>query len=493
MTVLPQETELKLWLHPDDVDAFLDHPRLKRARPVRLTLHTLYFDTPDLKLAKKGVALRVRKAGRRWLQTLKTEGERSGGLSKRLELETPVGGPALDFTQFPEKIVDKLIPAKRRAKLSPVYETRFVRTAWNLRTPEGSCVEVALDVGEIIAGTRRRPICEVELELKSGKPDALFELAGILAQKILLIPYEPSKAARGAQLAAGLKPQPVKAISPILQKKMPVCSGFAAILLSDLSQLQANLPGLLLESDPEYCHQARVAIRRLRSAARLFRKLCPVPDAQLAEIAALGDALGRLRDADVFVLETLPRIQAGLSPEQFGLLSRRAKARRRAQREATLAAVHSPATGACLIALQKWLIGMESASTEVRLDRYAAGKLEVLFDRIAMSAGNVAHYSADERHALRVLVKRLRYACEHFSTLISLKKPFLSDLAALQGRLGMMNDEVVALNLIAEMNTDGHLNEAQADIKKWVNGENSAGLSLLGECLQLFSRNRPIW
>jgi len=493
MTALPQETELKLWLHPDDVDAFLDHPRLRRARPVRLTLHTLYFDTPDLKLAKRGVALRVRKSGRLWVQTLKTEGDQSGGLSKRLELETPVGGPVLDFTQFPGKIVDKLVPVKRRACLSPVYETRFIRTAWNLRTPDGSRIEVALDVGEIVAGKRKQPICEVELELKSGKPEALLALADVLAQKILLIPYEPSKAARGALLAAGLKPRPVRAADPVLEKKMPVCAGFAAILRADLSQLQANLPGLLLENDPEYCHQARVAIRRLRSAARLFRKLCPIPDAQLAEIAALGDALGRLRDADVFVLETLPRIQAGLSPEQFGLLSRRARARRRAQRGATLAAVHSPATGACLITLQQWLSRMESASSEVRLDRYVAGKLEVLFDRVVMSAGNVAHYSADERHALRVRVKRLRYACEHFSTLTSLKKPFLSDLAELQGRLGMMNDEVVALNLIAEMNTDGRLNEAQADIEKWVNGENSAGLSLLGECLQLFSRNRPIW
>lgn len=493
MTVFPQETELKLWLHPEDAGAFMKHPRLGRARAASQTLHTLYFDTPDFRLAGNGIALRVRRAGNRWVQTLKTEGEQSGGLSRRLELETPAGGPEPDFSLFPRKIVDRLIPPKRRASLTPVYETRFDRTAWNLRAPDGSRVEVALDVGEIIAGRRKESLCEVELELKSGSPDALFELAEILAQKILLIPYEPSKAARGARLAADLKSQPVKALSPQLEKKMPVCAGFAAIFRTDLSQLQANLPGLLLEKDPEYCHQARVAIRRLRSAVRLFRKLCPVPESQLAEIAALGDALGKVRDADVFVLETLPRLQARLSPEQFGLLSRRAKAHRRVQREATLAAVHSPVTGACLVSLQRWLIRMESASTEVRLNRYAAGKLEILFDRVAMSAGNFAHYSADERHALRVQVKRLRYACEHFSTLISLKKPFLSGLAELQNSLGMMNDEVVALHHIALMNADGRLNEARAEIEKWVNEEISAKLSLLGECLQLFSRNRPIW
>lgn len=493
MTAPSTETELKLWLHPDDVGAFSKHPRLRRARPVKHVLRTLYFDTPDCRLAKKGVALRVRKAGRRWVQTLKTEGEQSGGLSRRLELEMQVAGPALDFSRFPAKLVDRLIPVKRRASLSPVYETRFVRTAWNLRMPDGSRIEVALDAGEIVAGRRKQPLCEVELELKSGSPNSLYALAGRLAQTVLLIPYEPSKAARGARLAAGLKPQPIRAASPRLDKKMTVCAGFAGILRSDLSLLQANLPGFLLDKDPEYCHQARVAIRRFRSAARLFRKLCAVPDALLAEISALGDALGGLRDEDVLVLETLPRLQTSLSPEQFGLLSRRAKARRRMQREAALTAVHSPETGACLIALQQWLVRMESVSSEVRLDRYAAGKLEVLFDRVAMSAGDFARYSARERHALRVQVKRLRYACEHFSSLIAMQKPFVSGLAEIQDRLGVMNDLVVAKRQIADLNGDGRLNVAVADIGKWAEEENRANLSLLGDCLQLFSRNRPIW
>lgn len=493
MTALPQETELKLWLHPGDVSAFAGHPRLRRAKAVSQSLHTLYFDTPDFRLAKKGVALRVRRLGKRWVQTLKTEGERSGGLSRRLELETPLASPQPDFSLFPRTIADKLVPAKRRASLVPVYETRFKRTAWNLRAPDGSRIEVALDVGEIIAGRRQEPLCEVELELKSGVSGALFELAEMLAQKILLVPYEPSKAARGARLAAGLKSQPVKSVSPMLEKTMPVGAGFAAILRSDLSQLQANLPGLLLENDPEYCHQARVAIRRMRSAIRLFRKLCRVPDSLLAEIKALGDALGKLRDADVFVLETLPRLKEKLSPAQFGLLARRAKAHRRVQREAALAAVHAPATGRCLLEFQRWLSGMEPVSHDVRLDRYAAGKLEVMVDRIAMSAGQFAAYSAEERHALRVQVKRLRYACEHFSSVIKIKKPFAHALADLQDKLGTLNDQTVALRYIAALNPDGKLDPALSAIESWLNQEHEVNLSLLGECLQLFSRNRPLW
>jgi inorganic triphosphatase YgiF len=493
MTALPQETELKLWLHPDDVDDFVRHPRLRRSRAVRQSLQTNYFDTPDFGLAKKGVALRVRKVGGKWVQTLKTEGEQSGGLSRRLELEMPVTGPVIDFSVLPGKLVSKLIPRKRRDNLRVMCETRFERTAWQLRTPDGSRIEVALDVGEIVSGRHAQALCEVELELKSGSHESLYGLAGILAQKVTLIPYEPSKAARGARLANGKGPQPVKAANPVLEEKMAICKGFALIMRADLAQLQGNLPGLLMDPDPEYCHQARVAIRRLRSAVRLFRKVCAFPDHPLAQLASLGKELGKLRDADVFVLETLPSLQDRLSPEQFGLLQRRARVHRRRQRDTALSAVHAPATGEALIALQHWLDQVRIDSDEDRLGRFAAGKLEVMFDRIALSAGQFARYSVEERHALRVQIKRLRYACEHFSSLIRMKRTFASGLADLQDKLGAMNDQAAALRQIAAMNPDGKLNQALSAVENRLAEESPVNLSLLGECLQLFSRKRPIW
>ncbi|NWG39771.1 MAG: CHAD domain-containing protein [Hydrogenophilaceae bacterium] len=493
MTALPQETELKLWLHPDEVDAFIRHPRLSRAKASCQALRTLYFDTPDFMLAKKGVALRVRKVDSEWVQTLKTEGEQSGGLSRRLELEAPVAGPLPDFSLLPGKLVKKLVPDKRRDNLKVMYETRFERTAWQLRMPDGSRVEVALDVGEILSGRRTQGLCEVELELKSGSNESLYGLAGLLAQKVMLIPYPPSKAARGARLASGKEPQPVKSANPLLDKRMPICTGFAHILRADLAQLQANLPGLLMDPDPEYCHQARVAIRRLRSAVRLFRKVCAFPDRPLTQIASLGNELGKLRDADVFVLETLPRLQNRLSPEQFGLLQRRARAFRRRQRDSALSAVLAPATGEALIALGHWLEQFKGDSDEGRLGPFATGRLEVMFDRIALSSGQFASYSVDQRHALRVQIKRLRYACEHFSSLIRMKKTFASGLADLQDKLGSMNDQAAALRQIAAMNHDGKLDQVLSAVEGWVSEENRANLSLLGECLQLFSRNRPVW
>jgi triphosphatase len=71
-----------------------------------------------------------------------------------------------------------------------------------------SRVEIAFDRGEIVAGDRSVPICEVEYELRSGDPKALvdFARAGIAAHGMWLSTL--SKATRGdvlARLAAALR------------------------------------------------------------------------------------------------------------------------------------------------------------------------------------------------------------------------------------------------------------------------------------------------
>src|SRR5512147_777302 len=171
----PMEIELKLALPPQQAAAFLRRMARRRTLkgtgsvPLEQDLVTRYFDTPDFALSAQGVALRVRRVGRRWLQTLKTEGERRGGLSRRVEFEVPVGRGIPDWQRFPAE-AQAYVAEALRAQLVPVFETRFHRTAWLLKGKGGAQIEVALDVGEVVAGERSQPICEIELELKSGQP-----------------------------------------------------------------------------------------------------------------------------------------------------------------------------------------------------------------------------------------------------------------------------------------------------------------------------------
>lgn len=493
MTELPRETELKLWLCPEDIKTFRALPRFKRARPHREKLRSIYFDTPHSMLAKKGVALRVRAIGRRWVQTLKAEGERGGGLSTRLELETPVGKPAPDFSCLPEGAADKLVRKKWRAGLIPVYETRFQRTRWNLRMPDGSRVEVALDVGEITAGGQSEALCEVELELKSGAADALYALAGTLARHVLLIPFDASKAERGAQLAAGKTYQPASAILPRLGKSMPPCAAFAMIARACLAQLQANLPGLLQARDPEYLHQARVAVRRLRSAIGLFKRICPPPGEEAARMADFGRALGQARDWDVFVLETLPDLLEFTPAAQKNLLLRRAHAARKKAREAALNLVRQHQTGADLLALHRWLNGLEVMQGKPALIRFAGKKLARLHDSVLAASAGFAQQSPQQRHALRIRVKRLRYALDCLAGLFGGGKKFSAGFAAMQDELGALNDANTALRFLNLLNQDGRLDEPVVRAARTLDERMRKRIDTTIGMLRKFSRLRPFW
>ena len=125
---VPFEIELKLALPPQGVNGFLARMARRRSPPTVAVLHTRYFDTPDFDLSRAGVAVRVRRVGRRWVQTLKTEGERQGGLSQRIEYEMPVTRGVPDWSRFPPE-AQAFVPAALRARLVPVFETRFERTA----------------------------------------------------------------------------------------------------------------------------------------------------------------------------------------------------------------------------------------------------------------------------------------------------------------------------------------------------------------------------
>ena len=88
----PIEVELKLALPPQQAASFIKLMARRRTSPVQQALLTRYFDTPDFTLSAQGIAVRVRRSGGRWLQTLKTEGERRGGLSLRVEYEVAISG-----------------------------------------------------------------------------------------------------------------------------------------------------------------------------------------------------------------------------------------------------------------------------------------------------------------------------------------------------------------------------------------------------------------
>ena len=196
------ETELKLQLHPIDLPVLLAHPLLAKATPAERLLNT-YFDTPDLALKKRRMAVRERLADQSWLLTVKTAGSSVGGVSRRCEWEGPTTPGTLDFAAL---VDDTALAAELmvlRPGLRPLFCTDFVRRRWVL-SHAGAQVEVALDEGTVSVpgSTLSEPL--LELELLSGPESALLSLAALLrdspAGLLGLLPSDVSKAQRGMAL-----------------------------------------------------------------------------------------------------------------------------------------------------------------------------------------------------------------------------------------------------------------------------------------------------
>jgi triphosphatase len=199
------ETELKLRIAPGQLARLKRLALLKKfpsSRPVTRRIYNVYYDTPKLELHKSGMALRLRHVGQQWLQTLKGGGSVKAGLHQRNEWEVAVSGPALDFSRIEDAAWHEYVPLSLRNKLQPVFVTDFTRTSRTLKFRDTE-IELCMDHGEISTQQQRLPICELELELKSGEPKQLFELALVILE---FVPFELemfSKAEHGYGLLSG--------------------------------------------------------------------------------------------------------------------------------------------------------------------------------------------------------------------------------------------------------------------------------------------------
>ena len=196
------ETELKLAIGAHDIPALLAHPLLAAA-PKERTLFNTYFDTPDLALQARRMAVRERRVGTLTLLTVKTAGTVVEGLSRRGEWESATTPGQFDFAAL---VTDAALAADLTAlapALVPVFTTDFVRRTWVL-THQGARIEVALDQGQVTSqtpsGLRHVPLLELELELEDGPEAALHDLACVLGQAATLEPVAISKAERGYAL-----------------------------------------------------------------------------------------------------------------------------------------------------------------------------------------------------------------------------------------------------------------------------------------------------
>ncbi len=516
------EIELKLAVPATSFARLLKSPELQAIAvgPVRRKrFATTYFDTPDLRLLEAGMALRVRRDGKRRIQTLKTARHPTLGALARGEWERTIVGetPVIDdswLAEIDDKDARKLLSKEKlRRQLAALFTTSFTRRTLHVRQG-ASLVELALDSGAIEAPQGTLALAEIELELVSGTALDLYALARTI---MTLVPAQfeaRSKAERGyrlARLQPGATPtsDAARAESLEIDAQASVAEAFRAIGRQCFRHVRANESLVRAAPAAAGVHQLRVALRRLRSALSSFADVLPEDERRAASdnLRWIAAACGAARDWDVFGGELLKPLASHLAGEP-GLtrVTLAAEAARARAYEGMARTLTSENLAVALVDVEAW---WEGGSWEASMGAwrnlpardFAAATLKKLHRKVVRIGEAIGDLEDVELHELRIRCKKLRYTAEFFRTLFARKlaKPYLAALAEVQAHLGSLNDAAVAKALLAELaRAEGDLPPAllaRADgiVTGWIAARVRGDLENLPEIWQAFADARPFW
>jgi inorganic triphosphatase YgiF len=454
-----REIELKLLLDKAQVDAFRrsrEVSELADGPPVTRTLTSVYYDTSDHELRAAGIALRLRRENRRWVQTVKkASGPISAGLSTPIEDECPVLGQNLALNRIADDDLREEIIGLAKPGLLPVAQTKFRRTKRTLNLENGAQIELAIDQGEVTAGDMSAPIIEAEFELIKGQPCDLYAVANRVMSVAPVRFSECSKSERALRL---LRP----ASTPILRKAKTVAltanmtaeTAARLILTEGLAHALPNIALALESHDVNGPHQTRVALRRLRSALGAFRRV--LGEATVADIATtaqwVASEVGRLRDLDVLITEFVaPMAAEAPLDDSLPILNAALKTRREAIRSEVRTALSSDRARAFglefggFLASRGWLDRSDHDQTQrlaQPVERVARRVLNKRWKAVAAYGTRIEALSIEERHDLRKELKKLRYLVDGFRTIYDPEPVavFTRAVKRLQTAFGALND-----------------------------------------------------
>jgi inorganic triphosphatase YgiF len=446
-----REIELKLDLAADGPEAVCRLPLLNGVQGRTIRQSSTYFDTPDQAIRNAGFSLRVRSFGDRFVQTVKQGGDGAAGLFDRPEWEEEIGSGEPDLERAAATPLGKVLGKKVRKRLGPVATVDVARTIWMLDC-DGGALEVNLDAGTIASGTDGKvPIAELELELKGADEAMLFDVARDIGQIVPVRLGVLTKAERGYALSDGSLKRAAKAERIQLEPAMSAAEAFAAIAFSCLRQFRLNEELVERTADPSALHQARVAMRRLRSAFSLFRPL--IADRRFAELREevrwFTDQLGDARNLDVL----LKRVGETEGELRGALAAEREKAYERVRN-----ALASARLRRLMLDLVAWIeIGRWRVSEEADepIRTFAARQLAKRWRKVKKGGRGLRELDIEPLHLLRIEVKKLRYAAEFLGSLqsgeerIARQRAFVDALEDMQEALGELNDAETGRALLA--------------------------------------------
>lgn len=456
------EFELKLEVPQDSREQVV----MAFGKARRQRLQARYFDTDEQALAQAHVVVRVRKEGSRWVQTAKAPSSSSlERLEHNVALPRPAAGamPAVDLSRHAGTPLEAklrsaldLQPGEPFPALSLVFETDVQRQVMDVKSGR-SMVEVAFDRGRVAAGDRHAALCEVEFELKSGRPQDAVRLAQAWCIRHGLWISSVSKSAKGLRLAENSAPMATTAQPVRMEAKAGIREAMAAMVLNCMDQVLPNASDIAGGStDREQVHQLRIGLRRLRCVLRELGATVSGANAQWEpQLAAVFRVLGVHRDSEFLSLQMQPQLVAAGGPTLEA---------------ASAAGQPDPGQAVRSAAFQRTLLDILGFAHSVVPGAADGGKparqvvrarLGTLYRQVAKEGRSFLSLEEARQHRLRKRLKRLRYLAEMSRPLFKGRQVdrFLKKLKPLQDSLGLYNDRLMALHAYQEL--------AQTDARAW--------------------------
>ena len=487
-------------------------------RPYTRRVEQVYWDTPDYRLGRSGIALALQKAGQKHFQVVHPIREIQTGGRPNTETQVQIQGDRPDLVRLAltagadPLLVSGLDPAG----IIPVFSVDLRRTHWTLRWGD-TTLALCLDQGTITSAQGDRSVHQVLLSHLSGPAIGLYDFARSLGRSLPISLARLSPAQKGYRLVAA-DDWWASANKPMLSPSMTVHEGILAIGRAATAQLRNEVDALAGSQKPERIHQTRVAIRRLRSVLSVFGPVLPTLWRRVLgrELNGLASQLGAAREWDVFLAEILAPLEENLPLEHAlsGLRLTGEVLREQAAELARAAVTEDDAdhrhVGSSFmdlsLRLAAWFdagIWPESPSPEAQLwfgqplAAFAQELLQKRHRKLVKAAHGLIDPRPDELHALRIDAKKLRYTAEFFARLFSPKpaKRYLVALAEIQDILGVINDAAASRNLVQQLcaGSDPGNSHAAGLITGWTAAQAAIARQHFAESWASFTSVKRFW
>ncbi len=411
-------------------------------------LHTVYYDTRELRLMRWGCSLRYRR-GEGWTLKIPVPNDSKALVREEHVFEGSDG-------RVPQEALDLATAYLRGESVAPVAELRTLRISREFRNAVGTeLAEVVEDDVRVIQGASvARRFRQIEIELEDGaEPGALDEIADALRSKGAGRPDPTPKEVLA--LAEG-ECEPEVAI-PDLDARSPARDVVRAALAAPVIQLIRYDAKLRLAADAESLHQARVAVRKLRSNLRSFLPLLEHDSAcALRErLRTLQDVLSPVRDLDVLIAK-LQAFAEQLAPSDFHRASEILTSLRE-ERQHAFGRLLETLRDASYIQLLNDVVEIARAPRTTEMaDVPACDVVAPIISRAFKTARKAIRRASKppsdrEIHVIRIKSKHLRYTSEAFAPVVGRPaRRFANKVKMLQTILGDQHDGVVAVARLRE-------------------------------------------